>query len=467
MFLSRMRLFSLSCLALALVGCAQVGRDYSPPEVPVPANYKEQTNRSQGFSSQWWRRFDDAKLNALQADLVTNSRDLAAAVARYDQALARLGVARAETFPQVTASGGVSRLKQSTNNQFGGGGGQYFTLYSVAANLGYELDVWGRVRRVVEAGAADLGAAEADLADVRVMLQTQLARQYFALRFIDAEKAVLRDAVTTREETLRLAQDRLAAGTTSELDTSRAEAELATAQADLLALDAPRAELENSIAVLIGKNASTFRITPRAYRGTIPSIPTGLPGALLSRRPDVARAERSLAAASARIGVAEGDFFPKIRLTASAGQASIDPDNFLEESSRTFGIGPAVEVPIFTGGLLKGRLKAAQAEQQEALATFQQTALVAFADVENALAAVSAARREEAARQRTVDASRKAYDLANLRYDEGADSYLTVIDSQRVVLQAERALVQTRGKRFAAAVQLVQALGGGYSRGAK
>jgi len=451
-------------VTLTLSSCTVLGPDYQSPTFDSPPNYKQKTSSQHGVSHEWWRAFQDKKLNSLQERLLANNKSLAVAAASYEQSLAALAVTRSSKAARIRGTGFANRNEITSNDRFEGSGDNFFTLYNVNLNLDYELDLWGRVKRLIEASDADAQASAAALEDVLVTLQTQLARDYFALRSIDSEKAVLNDAVTSRKESLTLAQERLEAGFVSELDPSRAKSELAIAQAELSSLTGPRAALENAIAVLVGSHPSSFRISPIRYKGVIPTIPSGVPGELLARRPDIAAVERQLAASSARIGVAQAAFFPTIRLTGQGGLSSINTGDFLDSTSRNWTIGPNIEIPIFGGSILTGRLKAAKDRQQEDLARFQQTALTAFAEVENGLAQVHSLKEESQARAATVKASRNTFELAQLRYSEGADDYLTVIDSHRVLLNAERTAVQTRGRQFAATIQLIQALGGGFKR---
>lgn len=331
-------------------------------------------------------------------------------------------------------------------------------------SLGYEVDLWGRVRRIVEAGEANAKAAEISVDEVKLSLQAQLARGYFAMRFLDSEAEVLRQALATRQETLDLANDRFKGGKTSELDVARAEAEMATTRAQLVSLQSPRAALENSIAVLAGRNAANFSITPSSVSGNPPRVSAGSPAQLLGRRPDVFVAERRLAASSAAIGVAEADFYPKVSLIGSGGLSAVNSGDFLKWSSRTFAIGPQVDLPIFQGARRKADYEIAKSKHQEALATYQQTVLSAYADVENALASRRGAGNEVAAQADSINAAKKSFDLSNARYKEGVSSSLDVIDSQRELLNARRFEVQARGRAYAASVQLIQALGGGFSK---
>ncbi len=456
--------------ALLSVSCSTFktsSSDYAKPQFQPPANYKTATSSHHSISPSWWYAFKDSKLNSLQNQLLSQNLDLAVAYSRRQQALAQLGIARSDVFPQITASGSATRDKATQSSVGGSQLDEYFNNYQVGANLSYELDLWGRVRKLVSAGKADVQAADYAIADVRVALQTQLARQYFALRFLDAEMATLRSAVSSRQDNVKIIQERLDAGLTSELDTARANAELANARAELFSLKGPRAQLENSIAVLLGRQPSNFNISGASYTGSLPSIPSGIPSALLYRRPDLAVAERRVAAATARIGVAEAERFPKISLTGGAGTSSISTSKFLEWSSQFYSIGPSVTLPIFQGKKIQSNIFLTKAQRAEALANYQKTALSAFADVESALASLSALRAEAGARKASVDATSRTYELSNLRYDEGVTSYLDVADAQRERLAAKRAAVRTRGRQFEATVQLIQALGGGFTKGSK
>jgi multidrug efflux system outer membrane protein len=299
---------------------------------------------------------------------------------------------------------------------------------------------------------------------VKLSLQSQLASNYFALRFLDSEAEVLKQALETRQDSLELANDLFEGGKSSKLDVVRAEAQLANAKAQLVALQGPRASLENSIALLVGKNASNFSIQQKGISRKAPAVSAGTPAELLGRRPDVFVAERKLAASSANIGVAKAQFYPKISLIASGGLSSVKASDFLEYSSREFSIGPEVELPLFQGLRRDADLELAKANHEEALANYQQTVLGAFADVENALASRRAAINEIAAQENSVAASKRAFDLSDARYREGVASYLEVIDSQREMLSAQRSEVQARGRSFAATVQLIQAVGGGFSK---
>jgi len=443
-----------------------VGPNFSVPDSEAASSYK---NASAAYSSRmsknWWRVFGDSKLNSLMSDIDKGNFDLRAAEARRNQAYAALGVDRSRLYPEVLSQASATRNRDSESD-IGSTAGSlqtYYNQYSVGMSLGYEVDLWGRVRRIVEAGQANAEAAEVSVIQVKLSLQAQLASSYFAMRFLDSEAEVLQAALKTRQESLNLTKNLFEGGKSSELDVARAEAQLASAKAQLVNLQGPRASFENAIAVLAGKNASNFSISPSGIDGNAPSVSAGSPAQLLGRRPDVFIAERNLAATSAGIGIAEADFYPKVSLIATGGLSSINTSNFLDFSSSQFSIGPEIDLPLFQGLRRKADFASAKARHEEALATYQQTVLTAFADVENALSSRLAAVREIAAQKENVTASRRAFDLSNARYKEGVASYLDVIDSQRELLIAERSEVQARGRSFTATVQLIQALGGGFS----
>lgn len=444
-----------------------VGPDHTIPESETAQSFKTSSAAySARMSKNWWRAFGDSKLNSFMADLEKGNFDLQAAQARRNQAYAALGIDRSLIYPQVFSSASASRNRGTESDRGGAPGGMqtYYNDYRVSMSLGYEIDLWGRVRRIVEAGRANADAAEVSVDQVKLSLQSQLASSYFALRFLDSESEVLQQALKTRKESLELATDLFESGRSSELDVARAEAQLASAKAQLVSIQGPRAALENAIAVLTGKNASNFSIPQQAIKRNAPSISTGAPAEFLGRRPDVFVAERNLASTSAKIGIATAQFYPKVSLIGTGGLSSIKSSDFLQFSSSEFSIGPDIELPLFQGLRRKADLALAKANHEEALATYQQTVLTAFADVENALASRRAAINEITAQKESVAASKKAFELSNARYREGVASYLEVIDSQREMLNAQRSEVQARGRSFAATIQLMQALGGGFSK---
>jgi multidrug efflux system outer membrane protein len=339
--------------------------------------------------------------------------------------------------------------------------------WSTPLDLTYEVDLWGRVRRNFEGARADAQSSLANFYNVLLTLQTDVAQNYFGLRALDAEISIVARTIDLRHEQVRLVRGRFEGGIGSDLDTARAETELATTEAEAASLLQRRAQFENAIAILEGANPSSFRlpaVTSSNWNPAPPAIPAGLPADLLERRPDVAAAERELAAANARLGVAKASFFPVLSLTGSGGFLSADVDSLFNWSSRTWSIGPSLTLPIFAGGRLRANYHRSQAAFAEAAAVYRQQVLAAFGDVENSLSGIKYLLDQSEAQQRAVANSRRAADLATDRFTSGIVSYLEVVDASRDALQAERANAQLTGQRLIAAVQLIKALGGGWNQ---
>ncbi|MEO8425487.1 MAG: efflux transporter outer membrane subunit [Verrucomicrobiota bacterium] len=327
------------------------------------------------------------------------------------------------------------------------------------------MDLWGRVRRGFQSARADAQASLASFYNVLLRLQGDVAQNYFALRALDAEISTVVGTVGLRQEQVRLVRSRFEGGIGNELDIARAETELATTKAESASLARRRAELENAVAILLGSNPASFRLTATSannWNPQPPVIPAGLPADLLERRPDVAEAERQLASANARIGVAKAAFFPVLTLTGSGGYVSADIDTLFKWDGRAWSIGPSLSLPIFAGGRNRANYKRSQASYQEAVAQYRQQVLVAFGEVENSLSAIRHLINQAAAQQRAVTNARRAAGLATDRYRSGIVSYLYVVDASRDALSAERSNAQLSGQRLIAAVQLIKALGGGW-----
>jgi multidrug efflux system outer membrane protein len=323
------------------------------------------------------------------------------------------------------------------------------------------------VRRGFESARADAQASLADFYNVLLTLQGDVAQNYFALRSLDAEIATVTGTVDLRHEQVRLVRSRFEGGIGNELDVARAETELATTEADAASLAARRAQLENALAILVGQNPSGFHLaagTAKNWNPQPPGIPAGLPAELLERRPDVAQAERQLAAANARIGVAKAAFFPVVTLTASGGYLSGEVESLFKWDSRVWSMGPSVSLPIFAGGRNRASYKRAQAAFGEDVARYRQQVLVAFGEVENSLSSMRHLAEQSAAQVRAVTSARRSADLATERYRSGLVSYLEVVDASREALQAERANAQLSGQRLVTSVQLIKALGGGWGQ---
>ena len=393
-----------------------------------------------------------------------SNQNLKASVARVEQARATARVARADLMPAVSLDPSFVRQRYSPN-QNPSFGSITANAFSVPLDLSYEIDLWGRVRRGFQSARADAQASLADYYNVLLTLQADVAQNYFALRSLDAEIGTVAATVGLRKEQVRLVRSRFEDGIGNELDVARAETELATTESDAASLARRRSELENALAILIGSNPSSFSlpaITNASWMPVPPSIPAGLPAELLERRPDVAQAERQLAASNARIGVAKGAFFPVINLTASGGYLSGDIQTLFNWDSHVWSIGPSISLPIFAGGRNLAGYRRAQGAFQESVARYRQQVLVAFGDVEDSLAGIRYLAEQSAAQQRAVVNARRAADLAGERYRSGIVSYLDVVDAERQALQVEQVNDQLIGQRLNATVQLIKALGGGW-----
>jgi len=450
---------TLSLFTLLLTSCA-LGPDYVRPKEEIPATFKagspwkEATPLDTLAKGEWWRLFGDPELNRLEEMAAAGSPQLTAAFARLEQARALYRASEAEQLPSVDLDPSFRRGRTA---------GVTSSLFSLPLDLAYEIDLWGRVRRSVEAASAEAEGSAALYESVRLGLHAETARIYFSLRAIDREADLLRRTVELRRDALRLVESRFRNGLVGELDVARAETELATTEAEAAALAKSRGEVENALAILVGQNPSSFSLEPAPLELAPPAVDPGLPSSLLERRPDVASAERAMAAANARIGVAKTAFFPSIRLTGSAGYASAEASDLFDWESRAWGLGPSISLPIFDGGRNRAALRRAEAAYDEAVAAYRGALLTAFAEVEDALNGLQALDGQAAALDRAVDAAHRAAEISEKRYHAGLVSYLEVVDSRRSSLQVERSAVQTLGQRMQTTVLLIKALGGGWS----
>jgi multidrug efflux system outer membrane protein len=410
----------------------------------------------------WWKIFGDAALDDLITRALTGNQDLRAAAARIEQARAAAGIARSSYWPQIAAGGNAVRERTSSTTEIAFPD-TLTTAYRAPLSATWEIDLFGRVRNLTAAARADAAAAAATFESIRLTLTSDVAASDFSLRALDRELALINDGVALRRRSRELAQSRFTNGTAAELDVVRADNELAAAEAEALALAVRRATLQNALAVLLGASAPDFVFATRPGDATLPPVvPAGLPAALLERRPDVAAAERALAAAHARIGVAKAAFFPAISLTGGAGYASGEIDRLFTADSRIWSIGPSIYLPIFQGGRNRANLERSRAAHEEAVAQFRQRTLVAFREVQDALTTARLLADQSAAQARALTAARRAVSLAQTRYDAGLVSYLEVIDAQRTALATERTSAQLAALRLNTSVALIKALGGGW-----
>jgi len=456
-------------VALAAVlgfGC-KLGPDYQRPEVEIPEawRWKNAEPRDHVPRGGWWRVFGDPQLDALQVEAETGNLDLKAAWARVDQARATARISKADFFPMLNGSAAWTRFRTSGNAPSPVGFPlPSFTLgqFQTPLDLSYEVDLWGRVRRSFE-GARNLAmGAEAARQSVLLALQADVALDYFAVQSLDREIVLLERTVSIRREALDIFRQRLQAGMLTDFEVQRGQVEVSSAEADLEALKRVRAQTFNRLAVLCGRPPSAFQATITTNVPTLPQVVADLPSSLLERRPDVAEAERTLAAKMSQIGVARAAFFPSLRLTASGGLLSGELSDLFVWESRTWSFGPSVSLPLFAGGRNRADLERAKAAYDEAVATYRQGILVAFGEVENALAALQFLSRETEARREAGVAATVAARQSFSRYQAGAVSFLEVVDSEQARLSSLLAQERVMREQQLATVRLLKALGGGW-----
>jgi multidrug efflux system outer membrane protein len=449
---------------LLWAGCA-VGPNYSRPSAAAPALWKEAAVATNApvLPTQWWSSFNDADLNALEAQAVRANQDLRRAVARVSESRAIARASKAELYPNLSANAAYSRNHLSSNRADTPRQANLdFDDYSTSFDLSYELDVWGRVRRTVEAANADAATVAADLQLVLLTLTADVARNYESLLALDNELRVVEATVALRQDAVRLQETRNQAGLINEVDVTRARTELADVQADLHALTRTRAEVEHALAVLCGQPPAQFSVARKAASVVPPSVPVGLPSELLQRRPDIVEAEHVLEAANARIGVAKAAFFPTIKLTGGAGFASADLGTLVNWPSKIASFGPSISFPVFEGGRNRANLNAAKARYDENVAAYRGSVLNAFREVEDSLSDLRTLASQNEAVTRALLSARDTASLANERYQRGLSNYLDVVDAERAALQAERQQTQLNGQRAVSTILLAKALGGGW-----
>ena len=381
------------------------------------------------------------------------------------QARAVARITEADFFPRLDLDPSFIRSQQSANRPVEPSAKHTnftATTFSVPFDLSYELDIWGKVRRAFEAANADARASAASYETILLTLKSDVAQTYFNLRYTDVDLAILRYNLEVQKKSLDLVLVRYKGLIASGLDVSQAETLYASTQAQYISVGRQRAGLEHALAVLVGKPASEFSLPENPLNLVPPAIPPGLPSDLLERRPDIAEAERAMAASNARIGVAKAAFFPSITLTGNAGQTSIDLSSFWNVESFAWCVGPSLSLPIFQGGRLSANLKRARAAYDESVANYRQQVLVGFQEVEDALSGLRILEDQAEAQDKAVQSAQRTREIATARYKQGAALYLEVLDAQRAVLLNERLAAQIRGLQLVTSVQLVKALGGGW-----
>ena len=463
--------FAPAAALLLLAGCS-LAPAYAPPKVETPAAYKEagpwtpaSPEAAAAPRALWWKVYDDPVLDGLEAQLDGGNFSLASAVARYDQSRALAAQARAGLFPELDLAGTAQGDRQSRNRPLrtGGAGPNQYDNDQLGLAVNYELDLWGRLRNLAASSRAQAQASAADLRAVELSLQAQLADDYMALRGADAQLRLLKDTVAAYSRAYDLTRTLHEGGAASGLDEDRAETQLQTARAQIPDLKAQRALLEHAIAALIGRPASLASVAAADAGPAPPRIPVTAPSALLQRRPDVAAAERRAAAANAQIGVTRAAFFPTISLGLSGGYQDAGGVNLLQAPNTFWTLGPNVVAPLFDAGRRKAADRFAQAQFAQASADYRQTVLSAFQDVEDQLALNNQLADEADAQALAVRAAVKTQDLALTRYQLGAADFLEVVVAQTAALQIEQAALTVQTRRLQASVNLVRALGGGWT----
>jgi len=462
---------------LILAGCAMLGGcslapRYARPSIETPAAFKEASGatniwqvaqpRDSVDRGPWWGVFQDPQFNALAAQVAVSNQNVAAAFANFLAARALVNEARAQWYPTLGVNPSVARTRQSAGGSGGAARHNPSTDYALPFDAAWQVDVWGRVHNTVAASAAEAQASAADLENVRLTAQAELAADYFELRAQDTLKRLYDDTVVAYRASYDLTKIRFQTGIASDQDVAQAEAQLETAQAQDTHLGILRAQLEHAIAVLIGKPAPTFSIPMEPLKTHPPATPAEIPARLLERRPDIAAAERRVASANAQIGVAKAAYYPTITLSASGGYGSSSLSSLLDWPSRVWSIGAGLGETIFDAGLRKATVAQSRAVYDGTVAQYRQTVLAAFQQVEDALAALRILEQETRQQETAVASSARYLDLAETRYRLGIDSYLNVATAQTALLANRQTLVGLRTQQMTACVQLIAALGGGW-----
>jgi NodT family efflux transporter outer membrane factor (OMF) lipoprotein len=458
------RVALLCAAALGLCACA-VGPAYERPTTAAPAAFKEAPPSDAGWfpaapadtldRGPWWELFGDADLNALMVQVEVSNQNVAAAVAAYAQAQALVREQRAALFPSITLDGSAQRSR---------GGASTGTANSVqiAASASWQADLWGRLRAGVTSAQASAQASDADLAAARLSAQGELATNYFSLRDADTEIALVRSTVEAYERALAITQNRYAAGIAPRTDVLQAQTQLANARADLAVLVNQRAQLEHAIAVLIGQAPAAFTLAVAPWNMAVPAVPLVVPSELLQRRPDIASSERAVAAANAQIGIQRAAYFPSLGLSGSIGSAGSRVGDLFSAPSTLWSLGVSVAQTLFDAGATRARIEGAQAARDAAVARYRQTVLTAFQAVEDQLSSSRALAEQSGLRRAASEAADLTEQQLLNRYKAGQVSYTEVVTAQASALTARRTLSQLAANRQAAAIALIQALGGGW-----
>jgi NodT family efflux transporter outer membrane factor (OMF) lipoprotein len=452
-----------AAMLLSTTACA-IAPKYMRPQMPNPPAYREAPPsgwttaepNDAAVRGQWWRTFNEPSLDALEDQVSISNQNVLAAEAQYRAARAAVRVTAADQLPTVTATASATRA--------GGGASLHQgNLYEVPVDVSYDADVWGRIRHSVAANAAIAQASAADLESARLLYQSELASDYFQVQGLDADRVLLEQAVTSYEEYLKLTQDRFQGGVVSMADVALAQTQLESARAQLADIGIARAQFEHAVAVLTGHAPSDVSVPPATTQPSQPVVPVGLPSELLERRPDIAAAERRVAAANQQIGVARAAFYPELSFGGSAGSQALAIADLFTAPTRLWSVGAQLAETIFDGGKRRAQVKVTEAAYDTTVANYKETVLTGFQQVEDALSSLRILAQETEIVDRAIVAAQQSLDISTTQYRGGLVNYLQVITAQTSLLQNQRDQVDLRTKQMLASVSLIQALGGGWS----
>jgi NodT family efflux transporter outer membrane factor (OMF) lipoprotein len=465
-------LLILASGVLLLSGCT-VGPKYIQPTVPppppaykeTPSNWSQANPQDQLPKGKWWAIYGDPQLNSLEETIAVSNQNLKVAYNEYMSARDLVRQARSQLFPTVAVQPSGSRIQLSQNrpNFYPTTKSQYSDIV-LPAELSYEVDLWGQVRRTIESSRENAQASAGDLENISLSLHSELAFDYFSLRGLDLQKQLLDTTVADFEKALQLTQARYHGGVASDVDVAQAETQLETTRAQDIETGVARAQFEHAIAVLTGQNASTFSIPPAPLTASPPQIPLGVPSELLERRPDIAAAERRVASANAQIGIAVAAYYPQISLSAVGGLESSAIGTLFQGSSALWSVGGSAFQTVFDGGRRRAVTQQARDNHEATVASYRENVLEAFQQVEDNLAALRLLDQELTTQQVAVAAARRSVDLSTVRYKRGITTYLEVLTAQSTALSDERIAADLMTRRMTASVQLIKALGGGWDR---
>lgn len=459
--------FSLLTVILLLTGCA-VGPDYQRPSVSVPLQYKEargwqQAQPQDGVAKgEWWAVYNDATLSSLLRQVSLSNQNVAQYAAQYREAQALAAQSRAELLPTVGESGSITRSGSHSTTANGGSGRTTSTSNSAQLSASWELDLWGKLRRTLEENRASAEASAADLANITLSAQSELAQDYFQLRMLDAEIALYQQSVSAYENYLKVINNKYQAGSESRGTLAQAQTQMQSARASLLDDQWQRAQLEHAIALLLGKTPAEFSLAAAPLKATMPAIPAVLPAELLQRRPDIAAAERSVAAANAAIGVAIAGYYPDLTLNASGGFSSSTLHNLLSLPNRVWSLGPELSGTLLDFGATSSKVEQARAAYDASVASYRQTVLTGFGEVEDYLVELRTLKDELAAQQAAAEGAIDSARVTRNQYEAGMIDYLDVATTENTRLSQQRSLLSLQSTQWVASVQLIAALGGGW-----